>query len=261
MLREMQTRFAETLLRPPSQSGDRDVLADLDVGGIGGAERLAVYRTNVQASLIEVLLAAFPVTAALAGEKNFRFAASRYLRGEPPNQARLLAYGEGFAAWLAAFEPAAGQPWLAEMARLEWARNEALFAADAEPLDAQILTRLSADEIPELAFVAHPATRLLRFDYRLDRPWRLAQEGKTIPVPEAGEESVLVRRPGLAVEQIVLSPGDAAMAAALLDGRSLSKAAEAALAVEAGLDLQATLFGHLSGGTFSAFRRSDAGSG
>ncbi len=262
MLRDIQAEFAQRLLNPRSDREDEALLVHLDETGIRREERLAVYRNNVQASLIEVLIAAYPVTAKLAGDKNFRFAASRFLRSDPPNQARLLAYGAGFADWVAAFEPAAGQPWLAEMARLEWARNEALFAADGDPLDAQILTKLSADEIPELVFLGHPATRMVHASYRLDRLWRAVQEGETgRQEPEAGDENILVLRPGLRVDQVALTPGDAALVEGLLAGKTLAEAAEAALAVEAGLDLQSILFGHLSRGTFAACRRSGMHSG
>ncbi|MEO1191201.1 MAG: DNA-binding domain-containing protein [Pseudomonadota bacterium] len=243
-LHDQQRAFAATLL-----TADAADPAGLGITADGReAARLAVYRNNVQVSLIGVLEAAFPVTAKLCGLDNFRFAASRYLRGQPPAEARLLTYGDGFPAWLSAFKPAAGQPYLAEMARLEWARNEALFAADADPLDASLLSSLPPEAIGDLVLIPHPAARLLQSGFSLHAAW---QSGE---VPKAGAETLLITRPDLQVLQSALAPGAGVLAAALFDGRSLTEAAEQALAVAPDLDLQACLLHHLTSGSFSRYQ-------
>lgn len=253
VLRDLQQRFAAAVL-----SGAPGALAalegDLAGGRIPAAARLAVHRNTVQGALAQVLEAAFPVTAALAGLESFRHAAGLFLRAAPPREARLLTYGAGFPDWLAGFRPAAGRPWLSAMARLEWARNEALFAADAEPLDPALLTRVAPGKVGALRFAAHPSARLLRLDFALDGLWRRMQGAAPPQPPPAEPQVLLVLRPRLAVEQWVLSPGDGLLTERLLAGGRLDEAAEAALLLEPALDLEATLAGHLRRGSFAGCR-------
>ncbi|GAB5470852.1 MAG: DNA-binding domain-containing protein [Rhodospirillales bacterium] len=253
MLRDLQRRFAQSLLVPPGSVGPSGLEAEIAAQDDLDA-RLTVYRTTVQASLVGVLQSAFPATAQLAGLENFRYAAGRFARVHPPTEGRLLTYGAGFPGWLKDFAPAKRQPWLAAMARLEWARNEALFAADADPLDAALLTDLPAEAIGELMLLPHPAARLVTSDYRLDAPWRALQAGEAPDAFESSAETLLVVRPALGVEQIVLSPGEAGFTEALFAGANLATAAEQALVQEPALDLQACLFRHLKQGSFAAYR-------
>lgn len=255
-LRDLQADFRRSLLSPPGAEAPPALLAAIAGRGLAPERRLAVYRDSVQGSLIEVLAAAFPATRTLAGRDNFRYAARRFLCQAPPAEARLLTYGAGFPAWLAAFAPAAGRPWLAEMARLEWARNEALFAADADPLDPGLLARLPAERVGALRFEPHPATRLLAVGHDLEALWQAPAEGA---VPPVGRQWLLVVRPALAVQHHRLSPGEAALTQALLARALLAEAAAAGLALEPALDLEACLFRHLSRGSFRAWRLDQEG--
>ncbi len=261
VLPDLQARLARALFQPSGTPAEPALAAAFAADGAAAEARLAVYRNNVQASLIEVLRAAFPATARLAGAENFAFAARRFIAQHPPREARLLAYGSGFPAWLADFGPARPRPWLAEMARLEWARNEALFAADADPLDPKVLTETAPEAIAGLTFVAHPATRLVASDFALDALWRAQAASGPMPDPRAAAETVLVLRPALEVTQLLLPAGEAALATALLAGETLAAAAEAALAVEPALDLQAALYRHLHHGSFSGYRLPGGASG
>ena len=223
---------------------------------VAPAERFACYANNVAAGLVEVLEAAFPATSRLAGGQNFRFAASRFARAHPPAEPRLLAYGADFPAWLAAFKPAAAQPWLAEVARLEWARNEALFAADATPLRPEALAGVAPEAVPGLRFTLHPSLRLLRSDYPVHDLW-LGERPPAELLAGSGGQDVLVLRPAFQVIQLPLTRGDAALLGALGAGAVLAEAAGAALAATADLDLQQTLFGHLVRGSFAAVQQSE----
>ena len=59
-----------------------------------------------------------------------------FVREQPPRSPLLAIYGDEFADFIAAFEPARELPYLADVARLEAARTRAYHAADATPLDA-----------------------------------------------------------------------------------------------------------------------------
>jgi hypothetical protein len=252
MLRELQESFALALLEKGA-AAPAGVVSDR----LSAEDRFSAYRTNVVGSLVNVLAAAFPATLRLAGEDNFRYAAQRFVRAHPPRQARLLAYGAEFPLWLRLFRPAQRKPWLAELARLEWARNEALFAADAEPIRAEALAGIAADAIPNLRFTLLPSVRVIAASWPVHALWQQAQDEKPLAdPPEKRAQQVLVLRPGLSVKQLPLEPADAALLEALHAGETFATAAEAALAAAADCDLQQLLLGHLVRDTFAAVHAS-----
>src|SRR5690606_15015602 len=89
------------------------------------ARRFAVYRNNVVVGLVNALAARFPALQRIVGEEFFRAMAQLYVRAHPPRSRLLMEYGDGFADFIAAFEPAAELPYLADIARLEAARTRA----------------------------------------------------------------------------------------------------------------------------------------
>jgi hypothetical protein len=98
--------------------------------------RFAVYRNNVVVGLVKALRYRFPVVEKIVGEEFFAAMARVFVIEQPPRSALLTTYGDEFAAFIAAFEPARELPYLADVARLEAARTQAYHAADAAPVDA-----------------------------------------------------------------------------------------------------------------------------
>ena len=250
MLRDLQTRFREGLL-----GGDAGpAMAAIEEDAITPAQRFGIYRNNVLGSLAGALAAAFPVIERLVGQRFFQAAARAFVQQSPPSVPQLLAYGDRFPAFLEAFPPAAGEPYLGDVGRLEWARVEAMFAADAMPLDPAALTSVPPDALADLRFAAHPATRLVpSARFPIHTIWRVNQPDNPNPRPvdlKLGSQAALVTRPGLAVETVAISPGNAAFVHALLQHQPLGEAAEAALTAEPEFDLQQGLAAHLKGGTF-----------
>ncbi len=252
MLRELQAAFRTGIL------DDRPDAALALIGGAPdtAARRLALYRNNTLGSLAIALAAAFPVVERLVGPDFFRAAARRFVAEAPPQAPQLLAYGGDFPAFLDGFQPARSLPYLGDVARLEWARNEAWFAGEAARLTAADLASVPPDRLAARVLTLHPAVRLVASTFPIDRIWRVNQpEHETVARVDlaAGGETVLVyRAAGGAVVQETLSPGGHALVAALADGQTLGQAAEAAVMAEPGLDLQARLAGLIAGGCFAA---------
>ena len=269
MLLELQRAFRDGILTagsqrddpspPPDQpgAGDPDANALGAIGivcdGIASTSRFAVHRTNTLGSLRTALEAAFPVVARLVGDRFFRFAAKEFVIRNAPRQPQLFTYGAAFSDFLAAFPPARSVPYLADVARLEWARSEAYFAADAEPLDPAHLSGLGEGASDRLRLTLHPATRLVTSAFPILSIWDANQpENETVPAINAtGGESVLVVRPRHAIRQELVSNGVFAFLAALANGAPLADAAVAALTIDPELDLQSTLATHFTLGTFS----------
>lgn len=230
-LGRFQDAFAAAL------AGDSAPLGEWAETGPG----LAVYRNTVAKGLVDALAAQFPTVARAAGEAWMAEAARRFGREHPPEQPSLMSYGAAFPAWLGA-QPAADEaPWLAGLARIDWARSLALFAADAPALTAQDLAGLEEAAYAKLAPGLHPAARALWFEDGTPGLW-LALQGEATPdsVQLAAEpQGLLIARPALALTSRLLSRGGYVLLAACSRGESLASAGEAALAAEPALPLAA----------------------
>jgi hypothetical protein len=234
----MSAAFAHALLRPEASCP-----AGLKTwNGSDPAKRFAVYRNNVVVSLVDALADSFPVVQALVGEDFFRAMAAEFARGNPPRSPVLAWYGAGFADFVEGFPPAAGLPYLADVARLEWLRVDAWHAADADPLPLAEIGALLADEtaLPTLRMALHPSLRVLRSAHPVVSLWSAHQAEDTAAALGAidfSEEAALVLREGLEVGIQRIEPGAAAFVASLMQGAAFGEAAAAA----GPFDLAATL--------------------
>lgn len=199
----------------------------------------AVYRNTVMKGCIDALEANHPAVASLIGAHNFRVAASAYVTADPPRSGSLLHYGEGFAAFLAGFEPARAVPHLSEVARLDRFWIEAHVAADATPATGDWLLSLTPDELGRTRVAPHPSARWRWFAQApVYTVWRHHREGQAWPAdrPWVGEGALLVR-PLDAVTWHPLGQADCAFLDACAAGHPLLVAASAAQAVHAAVDM------------------------
>jgi hypothetical protein len=206
------------------------------------ATRFGVHRNNVLASLTDVLADGFPVVRQLVGDAFFEAMARCHLRDHPPASPVMTEYGDDFAEWLAGFEPAATLPYLADLARLERARERAVHAADAEELPADALARLLADPeaLPRRWLPLHPSLAVLRSGHAVVSLWAAHQAGDLAAVQAAvaavdleHPESAVVLRQDDEVLVLPLPDPDAAFVAALRAGATLGEALAAAPGADA----------------------------
>lgn len=222
-----QTAFAAALLDPglPPPAG---LIA---WNGSDPGRRFAVYRNNVIVSLVDALADTFPVTQELVGEAFFRAMARTFAFAHPPGSRVMAFYGAEFPAFVAAFPPASGVAYLADVARLEYLRVLACHAADADPLAADDIAAALDDPeaLPSLWMMLHPSLHILSSRFAVASLWGADQGLLDISeiVPEA-PETALVLRHGLDVEVLRILPADGAFIAALHDGAALGDAVQAA---------------------------------
>lgn len=231
-----QSRFAAALLDPEPACP-----AGLTAcNGSDPAQRFRVYRNNVIVSLIDALADTFAVTQELVGEEFFRAMARRYAYAHPPQSPVLAFYGADFPAFVAAFPPAAGLPYLADVARLEHLRVTAYHAADVAAVDSAALAATLADEsaLPSLGLGLHPSVAVLASSFAVVSLWAAHQGVMDLSTvtPEVAE-TALVLRHGLAVEVIALPRVAGTFVAALGAGAPLGEAAGQATARAADFDL------------------------
>jgi len=140
------------------------------------AQRLAIYRDTRSGTLVNALRLSFPAVQRLVGAEFFEGGARAFIRTWPPRSACLDDYGADFAGFLRTFAPAAGVPYLGDVAQLEWAVNRALHAEDAAGLDLARLAALDQSTLSRLSFRAHPALSLLCLPFPADAIWRAVLE-------------------------------------------------------------------------------------
>ena len=251
-----QTSFAHALL---------DRTSDMPAGLVSHSsarptKRFGVYRNNVSSGLVQALAIRFPAVEAIVGKAFFAAMARAYIESEPPLSPVLLHYGSSFAAFVAAFEPAQGLPYLADVVRLENARVDAYHAADVVPLAPDTLATFATDRIESVTFKFHPSFAIVRSAYPIVTIWAMnSGELQPAPIDDRPGEDALVVRPLLSVLTRRLPPGGAAFLEALARGDTLVMAGEAAFHDAAAFDLGANLAGMFESGVVIAAGNAEEG--
>lgn len=235
-----QADFAAALLDPvtPCPAGLRAW------NGSDPARRLAVYRNNVTSSLIDALADTFAVVQQLVGTEFFRAMAAVFVRRHPPRSRILAHYGDGFAAFVADFEPAVGLPYLPDVARLEFARLQALHAADVPAIADEDLAHALADPegLAGLRFQWHPSLAIIGSRYAVVSLWAAHQGDGVVPAVEVDwPKQAIVLRDELDVLVLPVDPGTGHFVARTLAGDTFGVAAGAAACGHPPFDLGSAL--------------------
>ena len=220
--------------------------------GISPERRLQVYRNNSVQSLGAALAAVYPVIVRLVGEAFFQRVARAYLDAHPSRSGHLQPFGAELPAFIEALPSAAGLPYLADVARLEWAWHEAWHAADSVPLEADAFAAFPVEAQASLRFALQPAARIVVSPWPVLAIWRANQVdsgGPAISLDEGGD-SVLAVQPDLEAAPHRLDDAETAWLQALAAARPLRQAVAEALVQDPGFDLGAALVRQLAIGTF-----------
>jgi hypothetical protein len=196
--------------------------------GTSIARRFAVYRNNVVAGLVRALEGRFPVVARLVGSEFFKAMARDYAANNPPRSPIMFEYGATFADFVGGFAPAAGLPYLADVARLEFARGRSFHAPDAAPLPAAAFAALDGPVLARTTLILHPSIELAASDFPVVSIWRAHQDPAVDAALAWGPEAALVIRPHYDVEVHLLPAGGHVFVSALGEGASFTRAAAAA---------------------------------
>jgi hypothetical protein len=246
-LRELQRGMRAALLGETPAA----IVASIAGDGIGASAGLDVYRHHVLTSLTAALRATFPVVCRLVDERFFGYAADRYIRAEPPTGPCLGEYGATFPDFLGAFPACASLPYLADVARLEWAMARALDAPDEAPLRAETLRSCASTAAGALVLKLDPSLSLLASPWPIDAIWRANQpgaDGGACVDLRSGGARLEIRRLGDEVVFRALAPGVHALRRSIAEGDPLAVAAERALAEDPRLDLSRALADLVEGG-------------
>ncbi len=240
-LRELQLAFAAAVFE--AQERPR-IAGAIDACGMDPEQRHGIYRNNILHNYREALRDVYPVVERLVGREFFGFAADRYIPRHPSHHGNLHCFGGEFGAFLDGFPPAAGLPYLADVARLEWSVHESFHAADHAAMALDRLAAVPAEELPRLTFTLHPACRLLESRFPVHRIWQVNQPGvkadETVDLG-AGGVRLLIRRRDYAVELEAVAAAEFALLQAFAAGRPLRDALQAAQAMAPDFSLESVL--------------------
>ena len=234
-LRDLQAAFAAQLVGRDSADLASAVVGD----SIPADARLRVYRHHVGHSLGAALAATFPTVQALVGDDFFQAMARAFVAREPPTQPVLAEYGVEFPAFVAGYEPAQRLPYLADVARLDWALNVAFHSPATRRLAAADLAAVAVERLPSLTVGLSDGAALIGSKYPIDRIWHASQPGTSTDAVDlaAGRADLLVLRRADDAFFVTLAAGEAAFVAVLIDGNALELAAAAGLQADAAFDL------------------------
>jgi hypothetical protein len=151
---------------------------------------MKVYRSNLIFGMLQALKDTYPFCLALLGENNFNFLGREYIYGHPSTHPDLTDYGESLGDFLSGRSEIGAWPFLADVARLEWALDRAFYAPGE--------TSLSMDDIHDggAAFRLKSSITLLESPYQLLGPWEIFTNQGLQALPQnpftAGNEALMV---------------------------------------------------------------------
>lgn len=237
-LRELQIQLRQAVLG----GATAEIVAAIQSDGLDPAARIGIYRNHAFATLGASLRGTFPVVCRLVDERFFAYAAHEYLREHPPHSRCLAEYGADFADFLAEFEPCKSLPYLADVARFEWALNIAASVREAAPLPPQALAGVQINEAAYLAFRLQPSLSYVISPWPIDAIWQANQENE-VPLVDlaSGGARLEIRRAGDVVTWLRLDSAIFAFRTALANGLVLAAATAAATLQDSAFDLAPAL--------------------
>ena len=239
-LRELQLGFANALF----DGADEAIASEIIANGIDPAERIDIYRTNLREGFIQALAITFPVIERLVGTDYFRQLALDFLRAHPSRAGNLHHIGGPLPGFLSKRFADTEYAYLSDVAGLEWAYDEALIAAEAQPITVDALSGIDPADYEQLRFDLHPASKLVQSAYPIVRIWRANQPetaSDEIIDLRAGGERVLVLRSADGIDFHSLPAGDFAALDAFARGEPLGVALDEAQRADVAFDLGAAL--------------------
>jgi putative DNA-binding protein len=223
-LREMQSEFAASL-RDPSVAC-----------AVLPADNLSIYRNNSAVSFRVALEGSYPVVRRRVGDDYFRQLTAQYRERFPSRSGDLHWIGRDFPAFLAEHLQGSEYAWLADLARLEWARSQASIAKVEPALPADVLGRFTADQLEHLVFGLQPSLQLVASDFPIFSVWLANQVENASPVDQSfGFECGMVRARSDLLEVRPLEPRLFSYLCALAAGAPLGEAISTAGLDQAGL--------------------------
>lgn len=180
-LREQQRAFAAALRDPQAACP------------VAPSRNLSIYRNNSAIAFRGALERSFPAILRRVGVDYFRQLCAHYRERFPSRSGDLHFAGQHFAEFLAG-HLADDYAWLADLARIEWAREQASVAAELPPLPVSALAGHDGESLERLVFGLQPSLHLVASPFPVFTVWERNHSGNVTPVDQSmGGEVGLIR--------------------------------------------------------------------
>lgn len=183
------------------------------------ATRLAVYANAYRIRLAEALGANVPQLKQLLGDEQFGAIASRYVDEHPSQFASIRWFGDKLADVLA--DSHASQPWLAELARWEWALAAAFDSQDTGTVGTESLASVAPGDWAELQLEFHPSVQTLELATNAPALFKALSEEQPLPQPailNSPQPWLMWRQNDLRTQYRSLEPAETAALAVMRGG-------------------------------------------
>lgn len=236
-LQEQQRLLLQALWQPRHEEAMQVMAPHVPVAGRRWQRGLQAYRSNGHALAQRALAGAYPVAQQLLGEENFRALALGLWQRHPPQRGDMAQWGDALAVHIESLaELNEQEPYLADVARVEWLLHCAATAADAAP-DIASFQLLAEQDPAHILLVLSPGASCLASRYpvvsiiqaHLDGEPALEEAGRRIRARV--QETALVWRQGFKPRLRQAAAGEPAFLAALQEKRALADALQAAPAL------------------------------
>ena len=220
-LAETQALFFEAITSPDQLPPERLEACFAGTHDLPAAERVAIYADMYLWRLVDGLRQTFPNLARQLGDEQFAAMAGDYLHRHPSEHHDLAQVGRRLSAFLRQY-PDPERPDLADLADLEWVRQQVFFAPPAEPAGPDAFAGLTPDSFARTGLVLSPALQVLVLEHAVTGLWRSLEDGAPPPAPVAGTSAVAVWRSGFDVFHAPLALDEAVALEGALSGDTLA---------------------------------------
>lgn len=201
-----------------------------------GARGLKAYQMNGHMLAERALLAAYPVLAQLLGGESFADLARALWHAHPPQRGDVACWGGDLPAFVQTSAQLRDEPYLADVARVEWALHQCAGASDCAP-DLSTLALLTEQDPAQLGLVLAPGCAVVQSAWpvasllgaHLYQTPSLATVGQQLR--DGLAQDAVVWRAGWRPMVREAAPGEAAFLTALMQGCALSPALDASAAL------------------------------
>jgi len=173
-------------------------------------DRVSVYAYMYRARVAEALESQFPKLARLLGCEEFAGLSFAYVTDHPSRRPSLRHLGTHLPDWLEQKRPRA--PWLADLARLEWARTDVFDVRDEQVLTIDDLRAWPQEEFMSLPLKLIAAHRIVTVDYAVADFWKQIGDDGGPDVADESEdpagESLLVWRQDASVYHRIIGQAE-----------------------------------------------------
>jgi hypothetical protein len=190
-LAELQQQFMQVL------QGDNPAdFADAVVtqGRVSTLTRIDIYRNAYHLRLKESIEIDHEILGFYLGDELFDKMVTDYIAAYPSRETSLRYFSEQLPIFLANTKPFCEHPVLAELARFERYLLTAFDAPDASIASAAMLSKIPAEDWPQLHFRLHPSVQRYQSDWSAVETWQALKQKQTPPPAHKIEQYWLIWR-------------------------------------------------------------------